>query len=197
MRRPPSTWLPLFALLLLLLPRGAIAESRDRISEIEPTALEAWESHGFRVQLRFGLESLLPSDAPTRLIDQGMDHFAIAVEPGVRWNRWWSFSGTMRYAILAERDGLRWTTTGDVSFHPFHGFFLSGGVGYGGMLGDLCDGSGLALVARTGWLLPLGEVFATGPVAQTDLQHTRCRRDGPDRPFRHLSHSVSWSFAWR
>lgn len=190
---------PLFAILALTLLAAPLAKAapQDRISEIVPTALEAWEREGFRVQLRLGFESLEPEGLQRRLSSDGLDHFSLAVEPGVRLSRWWSLSTSLRYTVLADQLGLRWTTSADATFHPFHGFHLAAGIGYGGMLGDLCTGSGVALLARAGWLIPMGEIFAMGPVLQTDWQNTDCEGQWGNNVLRHRSMNFSWSLAWR
>lgn len=179
------------ALLLLGAPviAGAEEEPEARESEFELPASEAWEQEGFRVQLRLGKETLTPDDAAS----PESSGWALSVEPGIRLSRWWSLSGTLRYAVLSEGfDGLRWSTTADLTFHPWHGLFLATGLGYGGVLGNRsfsgsgpsrCDGDAFVALGRAGWLIPMGELFAMGPVVQLDAQFTRCaaRDSGGDQ----------------
>lgn len=173
------------------------AAPRDRVSEIVPTATEAWEEPGFRIQLRFGTESMVPTDPVFARFATDRRHFSVAVEPGVRLNRWWSVAGAFRYTILTDGVGLRWTGTADVNFHPFHGLQVGTGVGYGGMLGKLCEGSGVAFLTRTAWLLPMGTVFAMGPAIQMDWQTTSCEGERSPLEFQHRSVNFSWVLAWR
>lgn len=194
---------------LLGAPALALAsEPVERESEWEQSALEAWEEPGFRLQLRTGFDSLTASggEAP----DAG--GISIEVEPGVRLNRAFSLSVTLRYTVLSGGvDGLRWSTTADATWHPGLGFFLAAGLGYGGILGEGflrdCDGSGVAVLGRTGWLIAAGEIFATGPVLQIDHQWTRCdslfgidEEDGSSgrrSTWKHRTLHLAWSFAWR
>lgn len=181
----------------ILAAGDAWADPLDRVSEIVPTATEAWEEPGFRIQLRFGSESL-EADAPyDRRFGPDDGHFSLAVEPGVRLNRWWSVATSFRYTILSERRGLRWTGSADLLFHPFHGLHVGVGAGYGGMMGGVCDGSGVAFLSRTGWLFPLGVVFATGPSLQVDWQSTSCEGERSPLPLHHRSTNLSWVLAWR
>lgn len=183
-------WILVGFILVLGVARLAAAAPVDRISEYEPTATEAWGEHGFRVQLRFGMESV--DELERSLVPQR--RFSFATEPGIRLGRWFSISGTLRYTTLET--GLRFSNSADLTFHPFHGLHMSAGVGYGGVWLTSCSGGNAIFLTRVGWLLPLGQVFATGPVFQWDWQQEiRCdrRRVIPAFP----SSSFSWSFAWR
>ncbi len=211
----------LACLITLLAGANAAADSPiDRISEQLLSAGEAWQQPGFRIQLRVGTEDLIGLNT----VPEG-GGISLSAEPGVRLSRWFSLSATLHYTILSgELEGLRWSGTGDVSFHPAGGLFVAAGFGYAGIMADgsydqgyvSCTGSGLATVGRLGWLIPLGDVFAMGPVVQADLQWTRCpdRSDSdvgymetdfpprwePPRPpttWRHRSLHFAWSFAWR
>ncbi|HLV61251.1 MAG TPA: hypothetical protein VKY51_07610 [Fredinandcohnia sp.] len=190
-------WLGALVVAGLVGSSPAAAETRpvERVSEWEPTATEAWRESGFRIQLRVGLETL--SDVTTtvaRGLSQG-GALAFGVEPGIRLGRWFSISGTLKYSAVAGA-ALRWTNTLDLTLHPFHGFFLAGGFGYGGLMHSDCNGGGLVLVARAGWLIPLGQVFSTGPVAQVDAQSPIACDFGATTG-RFTSRTLSWSFAWR
>ncbi|WP_373047709.1 hypothetical protein [Vulgatibacter sp.] len=214
------------ALVLLALPAWAGAdEPEERESEWEMPAGEAWSQEGFRVQIRVGRDLVSGLDgAPNS------SGIAIAVEPGIRLSEDFSLSATLRYSVLADTgfEGLRWTTTADATWHPWGGFFLAAGVGYAGLIGNRggfdeslqrrCDGSGAVLLARTGWLFALGELFSMGPVVQLDEQWTRCpaedwaiadevpageevpgieEREGEAFTWRHRTLHFAWSFAWR
>jgi hypothetical protein len=193
----------LLALALLVLPVGSRAdEPAERESEYEMPAAEAWALPGFRVQLRFGRDWLTGDDglAP----DTSGDSFS--VEPGIRLSSAFSISATLRYAALVDGfTGVRYSTSGEAAWHPYDGFFLAGGIGYAGLVGSSflqdCDGDGVLLLARTGWLLAAGEIFATGPVVQLDEQWTWCGRrssfDDTNGVWRHRSLHFSWSLAWR
>lgn len=207
------------AIALQAAPVAADPEVRE--SEYELPAAEAWQQEGFRIQLRFGTESLAGVN------DGGPSGsgWAIAVEPGVRLSRLWSLSANLRYSVLSEEmAGLRWSTTADVSFHPWGGLFLAVGAGYGGLLakawsdtGDWggCQGHAAVALGRLGWLFAVGEIFATGPVVQFDVQTTRCGEreeggsyvEGPDGDrwvadrssvwWTQRTLNLSWSVAWR
>ena len=77
-----------------------------------------------------------------------------------------------------------------------------------------CDGDGVTVLARAGWLFVLGDLLATGPDVRAELQWTRCRdwvpevavdEDGVATPvtrevtewWRHAGLSVGWRLAWR
>jgi len=190
---------PLLAVLLALPAPGA-AEPVERESEYEMPAAEAWRQPGFRVQLRFGLDDLVGTDAPDA------SGFSFAVEPGIRLSESFTISAALRYAVLdVGLQGVRYTTTADLTWHVWDGLFLAGGFGYAGLVADAtfrgCDGQGIAALARTGWLLATGEIFATGPVVQLDQQWTWCRSSGGwdpgERLWRHRTLHFSWSLAWR
>lgn len=204
---------------LLLPPQARAAEPIERTSEVLQTPSEAWAEPGFRVQLRVGSEQF----TPLNLAPQASG-ISLTAEPGIRLSRFWSLSAALRYTILdGDMSGLRWTTTVDLGFHPWGGLFMAAGVGYAGILAQSfglysdCMGSGVAVVGRLGWLFPVGELFATGPVIQTDLQWTRCGSDDeiaavraddfedgdwmvmerPASTWRHRSLHFAWSLAWR
>lgn len=193
-----------------------------RESEFELPAAEAWQQEGFRVQLRFGTESLTGLDSTS----PAGGGWAIGVEPGVRLSRYWSLSASLRYSVLNEEvQGLRWSTTADLTFHPYGGLFLAVGAGYGGLLtthweSGGCQGHAIVGLGRLGWLFSVGEIFSTGPMLQVDAQATRCgnrdEEDGgfgdedmPSGGFRSNESSrrslwwyqrtvnFSWSVAWR
>ncbi|AKU93307.1 hypothetical protein AKJ08_3694 [Vulgatibacter incomptus] len=197
-------------------------EPTDRVSDEILSPGEAWAEPGFRIQLIVGSETLSGLNG----VPSG-GGLSLTAEPGVRLDRWWSLSATLHYTVLSgEAEGLRWSGTADLGFHPWSGLFVAAGLGYGGMIVNRdCTGTGLAASAKAGWLFPLGSLFATGPVVQTDLQWTRCTSDessdrtsraltpeGPMPPppggrgfvdvsapstWRHRSVYVAWSFAWR
>lgn len=181
---------------------GVEAASVDRISEWEPSATEAWGEQGFRIQLRFGLDSISSVDgrAPSSLSTESSP-FSFSAEPGIRLSRWFSVSASLRYSLSTA--GIRWTNTADLSLHLFHGLYVAGGLGYGGMMGAGCEGAGgLVTVGRAGWLFPLGQVFATGPAVQWEWQsRLSCggrRRDGSPRyDFGFRASSLAWTLAWR
>lgn len=169
----------------------AAAKPVDRVSEYEPTATEAWGEGGFRVQLRFGLER---ADELERMPHEPTPRLSFAAEPGVRLGRWFSLSGTLRYTVLET--GIRWTNSADLSLHPFHGLHVTTGVGYGGVWVRNCEGGNVVFLTRVGWLIPLGQVFSTGPVMQWDWQGPiRCSRRRELPAFQ--SSNFAWSFAWR
>lgn len=173
---------------------GADAESRDRVSEWEPTPTEAWAEPGFRIQLRIGFDSVTLANKPAQR------WFAFAAEPGVRLGRRISLSASLRYSLFEE--GLHWTNTADVTFHVFHGFQVSVGAGYGGVMGADCDGGagGLAALARATWLFPLGQVFSTGPAIQFQWQSPlACEDLFGERSFSSgfQATSIGWTLAWR
>jgi len=199
---------PLLLALLAPLPAAGDEEPSERESEYEMPASEAWALPGFRVQLRFGRDSLVGGDgAPDA------SGWSFTVEPGIRLSASFSLSATLRYAALVEGfEGVRYTTSGDATWHPFDGFFLAAGIGYAGLVGNAaltgrCDGDGVVLLARTGWLIAAGELFATGPVIQLDQQWTGCGTEAWDweeeeaiessRTWSHRSLHFSWSLAWR
>lgn len=186
----PVLWVALGQLLFLGLASPAAATPKDRVSEWEPTATQAWGESGFRVQLRFGsemIEELEPSLNPRR-------RFSFAAEPGIRLGRWFSISGTLRYTVV--RTGLRWTNSADLILHPFHGFHVAAGVGYGGVWIHNCSGGNAVFLTRVGWLIPLGQVFSMGPAMQWDWQ--RPITCGPNRELPAFQTSqLAWSFAWR
>jgi len=160
---------------------AAVPEPEERESEYEMPAGEAWRQPGFRVQLRVGHESVADDDG----LGPDAAGLTLGVEPGIRLSRWFSLSATLRYTrLVGGFDGMRWSSTADLTWHPWGGgFFLAAGVGYAGLLGNRefdisrpsrCDGDGLVALARTGWLFPMGELFSTGPIVQLDEQWTRC-----------------------
>ena len=196
------------AVLGWMLAAEAQADVVERESEIEVPASEAWQREGFRVQLRLGSGSATgAADAPNA---GGM---SFEVEPGVRLSRYWSLSSTLRYGAFEGGDfeALRWSTTADLSFHPWGGSFVAVGLGYAGVsnFGGTpvnCDGA-LAL-GRVGWLFALGPIFATGPQVQYDLQYGFCSvssyedddgvfRRGGDVEWLHRTLQFAWSLAWR
>lgn len=204
----------LLALLLAPLPALGQGEPAERESEYEMPAGEAWALPGFRVQLRFGRDSL------TGAGDGAPDAsgWSFAVEPGIRLSESFSLAATLRYAALIDGfEGVRYSTSGEFAWHPFGGFFLGTGVGYAGLVGSSafgsCDGDGVMLLARTGWLIPVGELFATGPVVQLDQQWTSCSYEEEffeedeewgnwtyrttERTWSHRTLHFSWSLAWR
>lgn len=203
--------------------QGDTADPQVRESEFELPAAEAWQQEGFRIQLRFGTESL-----STLGVGPFGGGWAIGVEPGVRLSRFWSLSASLRYSVLNEDiEGLRWSTTADLTFHPWGGIFLATGLGYGGLIAsgwesddwNRCEGHAIVALGRVGWLFSLGELFSTGPVVQFDAQATKCGNrsdegdfddfDGPieePRPasrgrrsvwWSHRTLNLSWSVAWR
>lgn len=197
---------------------NAADEPKIRESEYEMGAAEAWAQEGFRIQLRFGTESLKPLEKSG--VPGGA--WAIGVEPGVRLSRFWSLSANLRYSVLTDSlEGLRWSTTADLGFHPYGGSFIAAGIGYGGLLANHwddsgyreCDGHAVVALAKVGWLFAVGELFATGPVVQFDAQSTSCGNSVDDsfdeegfaspsaRPrstwWSHRTLNLSWSVAWR
>jgi len=180
---------------------GADAVSRDRVSEWEPTATEAWAESGFRIQLRFGIDSIGTVEGPAapRWISSTSSPFSFTVEPGVRLSRWFSLSTSLRYALFG--DGFRWTNTADLTLHVFHGLQLSVGAGYGGAMGTSCESGagGLATLTRAAWLFPLGQVFSMGPAVQWEWQHPlRCSEFDEERAgFNFQATSIGWTLAWR
>jgi len=117
-------------------------------------------------------------------------------------------------------EGLRWSGTADLTFHPWAGLFVSAGGGYGGLMVDSflgffsapCTGTGPAVGAKAGWLFPVGSLFATGPVVGTQMQWVHCAKgdsqgfetefEEPIGPlstgtWRHRSVHIGWSLAWR
>lgn len=183
---------------------GVEAASVDRISEWEPSATEAWAEKGFRIQLRFGTDSVSNVDgrAPGWFTPE-YSPFSFTAEPGIRLSCWFSVSASLRYSLAMS--GIRWSNTADLSFHLFHGLYVAAGVGYGGVMGRPCEGGGgLVTIGRAAWLFPLGQVFATGPAVQWEWQD-RLRCGGPrsekDRSPRYdfgfRSSSLGWTLAWR
>ncbi len=184
----------------------------------------AWSQPGFRVQLRFGFERVeaMSSEAPE------MSAVAINVEPGIRLSRLWSVAAGLRYSILlGSWDGLRWSTTADATLHPTSVSYITVGAGYGGLVAQKakpyvdqrgfafqpdepagasrltrCSGDGGVGVLRAGFSMPIGELFATGPSLQADLQATRCsdprsRLGLADEWWWHRSIHFAWALAWR
>lgn len=210
-----AAWVLLLGVLFAFEEAGAAPI--ERTSDPLLSASEAWEQAGFRFQLRFGREELTPSgDAP---FGGGL---SLVAAPSVRLSRFWSVGANLRYAVIGgEMSGLRWTTTADLGFHPFSGLSLAAGVGYGGLMVQpdfgrwaSCTGAGPALLGQLSWLFPVGELFATGPMAQVDVQWTRCasadddyiplaeppyfvERAPPSRSWRHRGLQYSWVLAWR
>jgi len=216
----------LLSTIVLVAEARASTEPIERTGEILLTPSESWAEPGFRVQLKVGTERLSPLDD-----EPSGGGLSLTAEPGVRLSRYWSLSAALRYTVLnGSSTGLRWSTTADVSFHPVGGLFLSVGAGYAGLMmqsnewfGSFasCTGSGAAVLGRIGYLIPLGELFATGPVIQTDAQWVRCgqsdvesipaipepgfeevpfpspSRTPASRTWRHRSLHFSWSLAWR
>lgn len=172
-------------------PGPAAAEVVERVSAYEPTATEAWAEKGFRIQLRFGLESLeLIHDH--QLMEQ---RFSFAAEPGIRLGSIVSVAGTLRYTVLPT--GLRWTNTADLGLHLFHGLYLAAGLGYGGVWTLDCSGGSLVNTLRLGWLFPLGQVFSMGPAAQMDWQSSIDCDDGGKSLPNFETANFSWTFGWR
>lgn len=221
--------LTIVSLVSLFFAPAALAEEDEpieRVSEAILTPGEAWEEPGFRIQLRLGSESVEASDRIS-----GGSGLVISAEPGVRLSRWWSVSADLTYTVLSgELNGLRWSGTADLTFHPWAGLFLSAGAGYAGLMADAfvahesfvsCTGSGAAASLRAGWLFPVGDLFATGPMIESRWQWTQCGRGGdggsgtmvdeqpeewPDRSltvpeppsvWRLRTLHFAWSLAWR
>lgn len=195
----------------LVAPASAGAESITRTSD-QPSvgAQEAWRTLGLQIQVRSGYELL----EHVGEIGGGVGGMSISLEPGIRLHRHVSLSATFRYTTMAG--GLRWTNSLDLTGHGPWGLFLAIGGGYGGLLSiplapvetgvpgidwrPSCTGTGAMALVRAGWLIPVGEVFATGPVVQSDLQWTRCTdflAPSEDPDVRHRSVQLSWSFGWR
>lgn len=191
-------------------------EPADRVSEELLTAGESWEEPGFRIRLEVGTEDLVPAAG----LPAGSG-LSLSAEPGFRLSRWWSISVDLTYTIVGgEMEGLRWSGTADLTFHPWSGLFVSAGAGYGGLMVDSfigflsapCTGTGPAVAAKAGWLFPVGSLFATGPVVGTQMQWVHCPtyevsdRDvegfeelfgPPPTTWRHRSLHLGWSLAWR
>lgn len=195
------------ALLLFLLAAfpaaGGAEEPVERESEYEMEASEAWRQPGFRVELRLGRDNL---SGVRHAPDAG--GFAFSVSPGIRLSEHFTLSAGLRYtALYGDVWGLRYGATADLTWHAWKGGFLAAGFGHAGLVAESrdwsrfqsCDGYGVVALARTGWLFPLGEVFATGPVLQWDHQWIYCS----DRPlaespiWQHHTLHFSWSLAWR
>ncbi len=218
---------------LLLAPPARAAEGPEpeiRVSESQESSGKAWTERGFRLQLRFGWERLNEVQ-----LGPPLQAATFAVEPSYRLSRWFSLGVGLRYSVMEQSQwsGVRWSTTVDASVHPVGGVFLSIGAGYAGMLMQKsvpasyyviteqerlsppagfdrivrCNGDGVIGLARVGYIVPLGESFATGPVFQADLQGTRCKGDYVDPRITawaqavewwwHETLQLSWSLAWR
>ncbi len=218
---------------LLLAPALCAAKDEEpeiRVSDTHESWGSAWTERGFRLQLRFGWERLTEVQLAPPL-----QAATFAIEPSYRLSRWFSLGVGLRYSVTEQSQwsGVRWSTTLDATVHPFGGAFLSLGGGYAGMLVQKalpdsyyviteaerrspppgfdrivrCNGDGVVGLARVGYLVPLGESFATGPVLQADLQITRCRGDYVDPRIAAWAKAVewwwqetlqlSWSLAWR
>ncbi len=222
----PTHKAALLALAVLFTPAGAAAdeEAQTRVSQAPIDLEQAWEEVGFRMQLRFSyerLQAVLP--APTT------PAFAVGIEPSYRLRERLSLGLGLRYSVLLGNwTGLRWNATTDATWHPAPGLSLGGGVGVGGIIGTRvaynvvhardgsfetsegpeasrlqeCSGHGLLALGRAGYLIVIGELFATGPVVQLDLQRTRCRGkvlagDARSEVWWQPSWQLSWAFTWR
>ncbi len=192
----------LLAALLALWPARAGAEEEVRTSEATQTLAEAWAEPGFRLRLRFGYEELAGVDGGAA---DGAG-FVVGIEPGARVTSWLSLSLGVRYAVtLGDVAGVRHSTTADATLHPLDKLFFTAGLGYAGLLlggtpSSTCYGEGMVALARLGWLEPLGELVAMGPVLQADVQATSCALVAGGPRFGTWSHagwSLAWSFAWR
>jgi hypothetical protein len=218
--------LPIAWALCALTPASAHAtDPPERLSQAPVDVDAAWLEPGFRMQLRFAYERLQGNDAPA----PATPAFALSIEPAYRLNERFSLGLGLRYSVLLGTwSGLRWNTTADVVWHPVDGGSLGVGAGYGGLQGErveydvdydeqgsyvvndddetsrlrTCDGNGAIVLVRAGYVFALGDLFATGPVLQMDLQRTRCRGDdfgGDSRTevWWQPGWQLSWAFTWR
>jgi hypothetical protein len=217
-----ATWLAAVALMAAAPVRAA--EPVTRTSDAPVDFDMAWLEPGFRMQLRFGYESLRghPPAPP-------LPAFAVAIEPSYRLSEQLSLGLGLRYSVLlGDWTGLRWNTSGDFSWHPTPGAYVAVGGGYGGMLGERvqyevdydedgsyttgdgpegsrllsCAGHGVVALARAGFLFAVGDLFSTGPVLQADVQRTRCKGTSLGGHLRtevwwQPSWQMSWAFTWR
>lgn len=193
---------------------------------------EAWSASGFRVGLGYSFDGLWGGgDVPG-----GTLHSAL-VRLGARLDADWSLLGTLRYGVVPGAPPmLRFSGTLEPTLHLTEALSVSLGLGLGGLvhpdtgartpeptdpliatltlpdasplLGS-CSGTGVIALARVAYLYEVGEVFATGPALQADVQWTGCvetlARVDPDsgepielRQFwRHVSAGVTWMFWWR
>jgi hypothetical protein len=182
---------------------------------------QAWGETGFCLQLHLGGEAVRDSD----------EHFAatglvLAIEPGYRFGHHWSAAFALRYSVLTgHAEGLRWSGVAHLTWHPLGATAVTVGLGYAGAMvnqaytwtpptgtaaGEAsiasCEGSGGMSVVRLGYLFAVGELFATGPSVEANLQLTRCHGDvvrvlGPSTSVHYWSwyrgFELGWAFGWR
>lgn len=191
---PPMSF-PLWLLAGLLAaaePAPRNAEPIERVSELLQTGLEAWAEPGFRLALRFGYESAggLSDLAPAA--GQG---FVFAIHPRVRLSPHWSAGAMLQYTLINYGStGVRFVTGLTVGWHPWRGLEVELGGAYAGQLVEGCDGSGGSGQLRVGYLIAVGELFATGPVLQGEIMGTKC---GVSKVWAQRQLQASWAFAWR
>lgn len=194
---------------------AALSEPETRVSEPVRSPRAAWDATGFRLELRIGWERLIET-APA----PPLSALAVSIEPSFRLSSAFSAGFGLRYSV-AQQDpwrGIRWSTTLDLTLHVTRGLSVTLGGGYGGLLTERevdpsyyvvtvqekhypppgfdrivrCDGDGAVGLVRAGYLVALGEGFATGPVLQGDLQVTKCTGDFVDVRVAAWARSVEW-----
>lgn len=225
----------------------AADDPETRVSELPEDPWGSWDAGSFRLAIYAGYEDLQPrQNAPAaRAWSFALDPAFRLSE------LWWADLTFRYSLLRGDLTGIRWSVTGGAAFQPVVGLTLGLGGGYAGMrterlvdpgeetLGPLaatslpggasatfneesvCDGDGVLGYGRISYLLPFSELFATGPLAQVDVQWTRCREEEAGRlrlsrespvvnigfpaeipilrreRWVHYSWTLAWVLAWR
>lgn len=181
------------------LPCARASDDVTRVSEITERLEDSWATPGFRLTLRLGYAHQMPFGAAPR-----MTGAMIAVEPGLRLNAQLSGTLFLQYTVVsaAPLTGLHWVLGIGPTWHVGDHASLTAGLGYVGVDltrgADACLGTGVASWGRASYLVLVGDLFATGPVLQGDVQYVTCQsRAIAHGRWWHRVAQVAWAFTWR